>query len=111
MPYRVDEDASVLIPIERIEENIRKASICVAEITTNNPNVWYEVGYAMAAQVPVILLCSDERTEQYPFDVRHRNILQYKALSLGDYEEFGSRLEQRILKIAGNTADCNSSLE
>ena len=63
MPYRVDEDASVLIPIERIEENIRKASICVAEITTNNPNVWYEVGYAMAAQVPVILLCSDERTE------------------------------------------------
>lgn len=111
MPYRVDEDASVLIPIESIEENIRKASICVAEITTNNPNVWYEVGYAMAAQIPVILLCSDERTEQYPFDVRHRNILQYKTLSLGDYEEFGRRLEQRILKIAGNTADCNSSLE
>ncbi len=95
-PYRVDEDNSVVIPIESIEEMISKSSICVAEVSTNNPNVWYEVGYAMALRVPIILMCSDERTEQYPFDVRHRNILQYSTLSLGDYEKFKDKLINRI---------------
>lgn len=37
--YRVDKDPSVDIPIDDIEKNIREAKICLAEITTDNPNV------------------------------------------------------------------------
>ena len=40
-PYRVDRDPSVSIPIEDIESGIRTADICIAEITTDNPNVWF----------------------------------------------------------------------
>lgn len=96
VPYKVDEDENVIIPIESIHNSIKKSCICVAEITTNNPNVWYEVGYAMALDIPIILVCSDERDEAYPFDVRHRNILQYKTRSLKDYNEYKNRLITRI---------------
>ena len=47
--YRVDQDPNVEIPIEAIEEGIRNAAVCLADITTDNPNVWYELGYAFAA--------------------------------------------------------------
>lgn len=96
VPYRVDEDGRVTVPIDSIEEMIKRSLICVAEISTNNPNVWYEVGYATALKVPIVLISSDERTEQYPFDVRHRNILQYTTISLGDYQKFKSVLIDRI---------------
>lgn len=99
IPYRVDEDVSVMIPIESIHNAIRKSCMCVAEITTNNPNVWYEVGYAMALDIPIVLMCSDERTEQYPFDVRHRNILQYKTVSLKDYHDYKNTLINRLFSL------------
>ena len=47
-PYRVDQDPSTEKIIETIEDQIRKATLCLADITTDNPNVWYELGYAFA---------------------------------------------------------------
>jgi hypothetical protein len=44
-PYRVDCDDCAQIPINAIEEKIKAAKICLADITLNNPNVWYELGY------------------------------------------------------------------
>ena len=44
--YRIDKDLSVRIPIDEIERNITESQICFAEITTDNPNVWYELGFA-----------------------------------------------------------------
>jgi hypothetical protein len=46
-PYRVDQDASVSIPIESIQQGIEGSDACVADISTDNPNVWFEVGYAI----------------------------------------------------------------
>jgi len=94
--YRVDEDCASIIPIESIHSKIRESSICVAEITTNNPNVWYELGYALALGKKVVMLCSEERTTQFPFDIRHRNILLYKTQTLSDFEKFKNSLKDRI---------------
>lgn len=49
-PYRVDKDAGVAIPINDIESGISNSEICFAEITTDNPNVWFELGYAIGKQ-------------------------------------------------------------
>ena len=46
--YRVDRDPGVEVPIEAIEDGIRTATVCLADITTDNPNVWYELGFAFA---------------------------------------------------------------
>lgn len=97
--YRVDADDLAQVPIDTIEEKIQAATVCVADITLNNPNVWYEVGYAYASNKTVILVCSDERTEDYPFDVRNRNILNYKTESESDYQEFRQKLTKRIEKL------------
>jgi hypothetical protein len=35
-PYRVDEDVSVLIPINDIEQGIKSATVCFAEISKDN---------------------------------------------------------------------------
>ncbi|MGH9773135.1 MAG: hypothetical protein ACRD4Q_15790 [Candidatus Acidiferrales bacterium] len=96
-PYRVDQDPQVEVPIDAIEEGIRNAAICLADITTDNPNVWYELGYAFAAGKPVVMLCSDERKERrYPFDIQHRTVVEYKSESRSDFEDLKLKVKERI---------------
>jgi hypothetical protein len=95
-PYRVDRDPAVSIPIQDIEKGIRDAVICFADITIDNPNVWFELGFAFAIPREVVLACSDERTTKYPFDVQHRNIIQYKTGAPQDFEELKGKISERI---------------
>ena len=66
IPYRVDEDYGTDIPIEAIESGLKRSRIVIAEITTNNPNVWFELGFALALNKSIVLLCSDERRGKMP---------------------------------------------
>jgi len=98
--YRVDQDPGVLVPIESIENGIRQASICLADITADNPNVWYELGYAFAAERPVVMVCSEERTgTKYPFDIQHRSIIPYSADSPSDFDKLQESLTSKIAAI------------
>lgn len=54
--------------IQDITTAIRESSLILADITPDNPNVYYEVGYAHALDKPTILLC-DRTREKLPFDV------------------------------------------
>ena len=94
-PYRVDQDPSVDIPITAIEEGISKAAICLADITTNNPNVWYELGFSFAANRPVIMICSNNRMDKFPFDIQHRAIVRYSSESKSDFELLGQQIFER----------------
>ena len=104
-PYRVDMDYSADILICAIEDGIASSDLCIAEITTHNPNVWYELGYAVALGKKVIMICSDEKEGAFPFDVRHRNILSYKTKSKTDFESFEDNLRKRILGINDESID------
>jgi hypothetical protein len=95
-PYRVDKDLQVSIPIDDIQRGIRDSDICLAEITTDNPNVWFELGYAMACRKEVVLLCSDERKTRFPFDVQHRTIIKYNTKSIGDYKRLRKTITAKI---------------
>ena len=95
-PYRVDRDPSVSIPIDEIETGIRQAAVCFAEISTDNPNVWFELGFAIASGKEVIMVRSDDRDDRFPFDVQHRNILKYATESTSDFEAFGKQLATRL---------------
>ncbi|PLX08661.1 MAG: hypothetical protein C0594_06000, partial [Marinilabiliales bacterium] len=94
--YRIDKDLSVRIPIDEIEKNIFEAQICFAEITTDNPNVWYELGYAFACDKDVVMVCSDERTGKFPFDIQHRHIITYKTSSKSDFESLEDTITRKI---------------
>ena len=97
--YRVGRDQSVSIPIDEIENGIKRSEICLAEITTDNPNVWFELGYAIAVPKEVVLICSEERTSRFPFDVQHRNIIKYKSESPQDFKKLRAQITERILAI------------
>lgn len=82
--------------IEEIESGIRRAEICLAEITTDNPNVWFELGFAIAVPREVALVCSDERKSKFPFDVQHRSIIRYTTEAPQDFQKLRREISQRI---------------
>jgi hypothetical protein len=64
--------------LERIRERIETASFVIAEVTTANPNVFLEIGYAWGRDRPTILLSRD--AEKLPFDVQGQRCLVYKRI-------------------------------
>jgi len=98
-PYRVDHDPSVSLPIQEIESGIRNSTICFADISTDNPNVWFELGFALAIPKEVVIICSDERKTKYPFDVQHRTITKYATGSPQDFNELEKKITERIIAI------------
>ena len=95
-PYRVDRELSVSKPIDDIERGIEDSEVCLAEISTDNPNVWYELGYAIASKRDVVLLCSNERMMSFPFDVQHRQIIKYSTESSSDFDTARSNITARL---------------
>ena len=98
-PYRVDIDPAVSIPIEDIQNGIRRAAVCLADITMDNPNVWFELGYALASDKQICLICSEERTGRYPFDVQHRSIIKYRIESKTDFVALQGKIAERVRAI------------
>lgn len=94
--YRIDKDLSVRIPIDDIEKGISESAICFAEITSDNPNVWYELGFAFACNKDVVMVCSDERQGKFPFDIQHRHVLTYKTSSISDFNILGETITRKI---------------
>ena len=94
--YRIDKDLSVRIPIDEIEKGISESAICFAEITSDNPNVWYELGYAFACNKDVVMVCSDERQGKFPFDIQHRHVLTYKTSSTSDFTSLEDTITRKI---------------
>jgi hypothetical protein len=94
-PYRVDRDDGVVIPVESLHEEIRTATVCLADITTQNPNVMYELGFAIASGKDVILICSTQRSEKFPFNIQHRGIIQYTPDSASDFDKLKTDISNK----------------
>jgi len=62
--------------IQDIIESIQGSSVIIANITPDNPNVFYEVGFAHAIKKPTILLC-DRKRDKLPFDLSGFRTLFY----------------------------------
>lgn len=75
---RVDEVEFVGDVVSEIYELITNAKLIIAEVTVNNANVYYELGYAHALRKPVILLTNDIAAA--PFDLRGQNHIVYKRI-------------------------------
>ena len=65
---------------DRIHNLINKADIIVAEMSTKNPEIFYEAGYAHALGKSVILLT--RTADDIPFDLKqHPHIIYEKSIS------------------------------
>jgi len=72
---RVDEQIYREGILERIYRQIEVADIIIADMTGQNPNVFYEVGYAHAKGKLCILLTAD--ADDIPFDLKHQRHIVY----------------------------------
>lgn len=107
-PYRVDRDPTVTIPIDAIESGIREAVACVADISTDNPNVWFELGFALACKQPVVLICSELRSSRFPFDIQHRHVIRYRTESTSDFDALRTELTARLKAAMAKEASVRS---
>lgn len=73
---RADETYGPGLIIADIVKQLEESKIIIAEISSNNPNVFYEVGYAHALNKPTILIA--ERNIKLPFDVSPFRTLFYE---------------------------------
>lgn len=74
---RADDIYSNGMVIHDIIREISESQLVIADITPNNPNVYYEVGYAHAKEKQVILLCDRSRSE-LPFDLSSFRTIFYE---------------------------------
>jgi hypothetical protein len=95
--YRVirgdDFYASGLI-INDITQSIRESTLVIADVTPNNPNVFYEVGFAHGIGKKTILL-SDRTREKLPFDISGFRHLFYDN-TIGGKRDVEERLRRHL---------------
>jgi hypothetical protein len=73
--FRLDESRPAGRITDRLLQELRAASFCIADLTGNRANVMWEVGYAMALGCPTIILT--QALSDLPFDIRDMQSLQY----------------------------------
>jgi hypothetical protein len=81
--------------MDKIRDQIIEADVLVGDVTSGNPNVFYEIGLAHAFGKPVIFLTQDSPANT-PVDVRQFEFIQY---DLQRHEEFLSKLDNAIQNV------------
>jgi len=94
-PSTVAEKKGNDVITEKIEEMIRDADIVFAELSQDNANVWYELGFAHALGKPLVMVChSQERSGKLPFDIAHRHVIYYDTATSGDFDRVKKEVEE-----------------
>lgn len=66
----------------QIQDEINKADLIIADVSNQNPNVMYEVGFAQSANIPVLLIT--QQGNIIPFDIASIQVLIYDRKRLNE---------------------------
>jgi hypothetical protein len=103
-PVRADADIFATGKImDQVWAGINAAKVLVAELTSRNPNVFYELGIAHALKKPVVLISANE--EDVPFDVRHIRVIYYDTTDPFWGEKLLSKVAENIASALTNPAE------
>lgn len=78
--------------VDALTDGLRTCDLLVADTTMRNPNVFYEVGYSHALNIPTVLICREG--EELAFDVRALNHIVYASIV-----DLRGQLERRLQKM------------
>jgi hypothetical protein len=78
---RADDIFAIGSVMDDIICSIQHADYIIADLTKQNPNVYYELGFAHALDKPAILLTSN--IASLPFDLRQHRIIKYTDTAAG----------------------------
>lgn len=86
--------------IDQIWSGINEAKVLIAELTTRNANVFYELGLAHALEKPVVLVSSNE--EDVPFDLNHIRVIYYDVTDPFWGQKLIDKVSENILSAIKN---------
>lgn len=96
-PLRVDRTEHINKIDDEIIAQIRRSRFVVADFTGHRGGVYFEVGYAMGREIPVIWCCRENELEGLHFDVRQFNCIDWQTP-----EKLRARLQVRIEAAIGD---------
>ncbi len=85
--------------VEDIARSIREATVVIADITPDNPNVYYEVGFSHGIGKSTILL-ADKKRSTLPFDVNGFRTIFYEN-TIGGKSAVEHSLRQHLESLVG----------
>jgi nucleoside 2-deoxyribosyltransferase len=92
---RVDDMFNTGSILNDIFTSIQKADYIIADLSEQNPNVYYELGYSHALNKKVILLSQD--ISKLPFDLKQRRVIVYQDTASGAFN-----LKNDLIKYVNN---------
>lgn len=95
--FRLDESRPAGRITDRLLTELRSATICIADLTENKPNVMWELGFAMALEKPTIIVTQSVAT--LPFDIKDMQSIEYSRNRLS--ASLGTPLKQSLLDTFG----------
>ena len=95
VPLVIDEVEHInYIPLE-IQNKIKNCGLIVVDLTLNNHGAYFEAGYAIGLNIPVIWCCRDTDKDL------HFDISQYNNILWKNEEDLYNRLVKRLIAIKG----------
>lgn len=82
--FRFDNIAAGALWANAITDAVRSSDFLVVDVTRQNPNVFYELGFAHALRKPTILITSSEATGALPSDLAGFQYIVYDPGNLRD---------------------------
>jgi hypothetical protein len=92
-----DEMRTGAVWVDEIARLIRSSDAVIADVTTGNQNVMFELGLAHGLGKPVVLLLNQEAKYKLPSDLLG---YQYVTYASDDLSSFSSRLERAVRQVA-----------
>ena len=86
--------------IDQVWRGLNNAKVLIAELTTRNVNVFYELGLAHALQKPVVLISSNET--DVPFDLKHIRVIYYDVTDFFWGTKLIDKIAENILSALKN---------
>ena len=90
-PVRVDNIDHINRIDDQIIAQIKTADFVVADFTGHRGGVYFEAGFALGLDLPVIWTCRKDDMQNLHFDIR-----QYNTIDWETPEELATRLQHRI---------------
>jgi len=96
IPLRIDKKEHINQITNEIQYEISQSGLIVADVTGQNQGVYFEAGYAMGLNIPVIWACNEKEIKDIHFDTR-----QYNTILWNDENDLYEKLKNRIIAIMG----------
>lgn len=93
--HRADEFSLSTPIVDDVVSHIMSADFIIADLTSNNPNVIYELGLSHVLKDDVDVILITQTIESVPFDIKHLRLIQYKHTVEG-LQALGSQLRKSV---------------